>query len=342
KHRYIIKNLLLPLDISNTPTLPTAPVSGPATVTAAQSASAAADSPAASASAPGSSVAESASSSASSAATGSHVVAPSDSLGSDVSSVPVPDPVAARPRTRLQHGIVQPKIITDGRVRYDKLRFANFASTGEPTTVQEALGDPAWKCAMDEEFSALLRNDTWRLVPPGHGRNIIDYKWVYKVKRKADGTIDRYKARLLRQLDVINAFLHGVMEEEVFMRQPPGYVDSSRSDYVCKLQKALYGLKQAPRACSSDTAVDALLHDLGMAFALKDLGELHFFLGIEVQPQASMENFSLFIAAATVMKMAVEMAAVSLEAQGTSQLSAERETLSQDLGLAMAAAARFL
>ncbi|XP_071681692.1 uncharacterized mitochondrial protein AtMg00810-like [Lolium perenne] len=168
---------------------------------------------------------------------------------------------------------------------------------------------------MDEEFSALLRNDTWRLVPPGHGRNIIDCKWVYKVKRKADGTIDRYKARLvakgfkqlygvdyedtfspvvksatirlvlslavsrnwkLRQLDVKNAFLHGVLEEEVYMRQPPGYVDSSRSDYVCKLQKALY-------VSSSDTAVDALLHDLGMAFALKDLGELHFFLGIEVR-----------------------------------------------------------
>jgi histone deacetylase 1/2 len=239
--------------------------------------------------------------------------------------------------------------------------------TEEPATVEEALGDPKWVTAMDSEYKALIHNKTWHLVHPPKGKNIIDCRWVYKVKRKSDGTIDRYKARLvakgykqrygidyedtfspvvkaatirlvlsiavsrgwsLRQLDVQNAFLHGVLEEEVYMRQPPGYSDKSKPNFVCKLDKAIYGLKQAPRAwydrlcgklqglgfvpskgdtslfyyqkgkytmfvlvyvddiivaSSSQEATNALLKDLEKDFALKYLGDLHYFLGIEVK-----------------------------------------------------------
>ena len=162
-----------------------------------------------------------------------------------------------------------------------------FLATDEPHDLEEALANDHWKRAMDEEYLALIKNQTWHLVPPERGRNVIDYKWVYKVKRKADGSIDRYKARLvakgfkqrygidyddtfspvvkatmiriilsvaiskgwcLRQLDVKNAFLHGILEEDVYMKQPPGYGEKNVPHYVCKLDKALYGLKQSPRA----------------------------------------------------------------------------------------------
>jgi histone deacetylase 1/2 len=264
-------------------------------------------------------------------------------------------------RTRLQSGIVKPKKLYDGMIRYGL-----FSSTGEPDSLHEALADSLWKKAMQDEYDALLRNGTWHLVPPKQGTNLIDSKWVYKIKRKADGGIDRYKARLvakgfkqrygidyedtfspvvkiatirlvlsiavtrgwcLRQLDVQNAFLHGVLEEEVYMRQPPGFENAKMPNFVCKLDKAIYGLKQAPRAwysrlssklinlgfkasksdaslfiyikghvtmymliyvddiivtSSSSEAVTALLQDLKKDFALKDLGDLHYFLGIEV------------------------------------------------------------
>jgi hypothetical protein len=59
------------------------------------------------------------------------------------------------------------------------------------------LQDKDWKKAMDDEFLALQRNRTWHLVPPQKGRNIIECKWVYKIKRKQDDRLDRYKARLV-------------------------------------------------------------------------------------------------------------------------------------------------
>ena len=101
---------------------------------------------------------------------------------------------STRPFTRCQHGIHKPKQYTDGTVRWGMM--ATF-ETGEPTTLTEALKDPKWIEAMNHEYNALLQNKTWHLVPPPKGKNIIDSKWVYKIKRKVDGTNDRYKAWLV-------------------------------------------------------------------------------------------------------------------------------------------------
>jgi hypothetical protein len=71
------------------------------------------------------------------------------------------------------------------------------ASSDEPRDLGEALSNGKWKQAMDVDFDALQKNGTRHLVPPKQGSNIIDCKWVYKVRKKADGSIDRYKARLV-------------------------------------------------------------------------------------------------------------------------------------------------
>jgi histone deacetylase 1/2 len=74
------------------------------------------------------------------------------------------------------------------------VNLAFLTSAGEPHNLEEALHDQNWKKAMDAEYTALMKNKTWRLVPPKKGTNIIDCKWwVYKIKRKSNGSLDRYK-----------------------------------------------------------------------------------------------------------------------------------------------------
>ena len=155
--------------------------------------------------------------------------------------------------------------------------------TFEPTSFKQAMGSsegPKWRLATDKEFNSLLANKTWTLVDRPRLRKVIPCKWVFKVK--PDGT---FKARLvvkgfhqregidyaelfapvssynslrvlmalaahedceIIQLDISSAFLHGELEEEIYMEQPEGYAEGG-SGKVCLLRKALYGLKQAPR-----------------------------------------------------------------------------------------------
>jgi len=126
--------------------------------------------------------------------TRSPVASPGSSVhtGNDASLVPATSEVQGRPKTRLQSGIVKPKKLFLGIIRH-----GNLCATGEPVCHQEAMGDDRWRKAVDDEYAALMKNNTWHLVEAPVGKNLIDYKWVYKIKRKADGTIDRYKAQLV-------------------------------------------------------------------------------------------------------------------------------------------------
>ncbi|CAI7809124.1 unnamed protein product [Closterium sp. NIES-54] len=159
----------------------------------------------------------------------------------------------------------------------------------EPATVQQALGGEhreKWREAMDKELKALQERNTWKVVPIGVARNktILTGKSVFHVKTKADGTIDKFKARWvvrgfdqehgrdftktfapvsrhtslrillaiaamkkkkLRQIDVANAFLYALVDAEIFVELPHG--SHGEPNQVCQLLKSLYGIKQAPR-----------------------------------------------------------------------------------------------
>lgn len=157
----------------------------------------------------------------------------------------------------------------------------------EPKTYKQAIEcneNKKWIAAMKDEYQSLVKNDTWKLVERPKDRNIVDNRWIFKIKQNTNGLVERYKARLvargfsqeygfdyletfspvvrftsirtilavaaqrkmcLKQFDVKTAFLNGDLKEEIYMQQPMGFSDGTEK--VCKLQRSLYGLKQASR-----------------------------------------------------------------------------------------------
>jgi len=175
--------------------------------------------------------------------------------------------------------------------------FHNISAQAKPFSFKEAAQHDCWKQAMDAELHALDKNQTWTIVPPPSDIKPIGCRWVYKLKHKPDDTVDSFKARLvakgftqteridyfetfspvvklttvrillalasasdwfIHQLDVDNAFLHGDLHEEIYMKPPPG-LSLPQPNLVCKLNKSLYGLKQACRNWNQKLTSELLL-----------------------------------------------------------------------------------
>lgn len=201
--------------------------------------------------------------------------------------------------------------ITNATVNHTFSCFlATITSTTDPVSFKDAVQQPHWVSAMNDELEALERNGTWSVTELPQGKTAIGCKWLFKTKFNPDGSIERHKSRLVilgcrqkygedyketfapvakmttvrtmlaaaaiqnwytLQMDVSNAFLHGELLEDVYMKMPPGYthlgcriqLNDANNGYlerkfVCKLLKALYGLKQAPRLWFSKLSLTLL------------------------------------------------------------------------------------
>ncbi|GKB55126.1 putative ribonuclease H-like domain-containing protein [Tanacetum coccineum] len=178
--------------------------------------------------------------------------------------------------------------------------FACFLSQLEPSSVAQALNDPDWVEAMQEEMQQFVNQDVCKLVPLPEGNTAIGTKWILKNKRDARGIVVRNKARLVAQghrqeegidydevfslvarikairlflafasymgfmvfqMDVKSAFLYGEIDEEVYVTQPKGFEDHFYPKHVYRVVKALYGLHQAPRAWYARLSTFLLKHN---------------------------------------------------------------------------------
>ena len=147
-----------------------------------------------------------------------------------------------------------------------------------------------WVKAMEKEMQSLKTDEVWDLVELPENRKAVGSKWVFRVKTDADGTVETHKARFvaqgfsqtfgndydetfspvarfesiltvialaaqhglkLHQMDVTAAFLNGDLKEEVYMKQPEGFIQKGKEHLVCRLRRSIYGLKQSPRCWNS-------------------------------------------------------------------------------------------
>lgn len=177
--------------------------------------------------------------------------------------------------------------IYDVTEEMDTTAELHLMGVDEPGNFKQAVKDDNWKQAMRQEIQSIEENETWELTTLPPGQKIIGLKWIYKLKKDANGRVIKHKARLVAKgfvqehdvdydevyapvtrletvrlllalsakkrwevhhLDVKTAFLNGDIKEDVYVSQPEGFEKAGEEHLVYKLKKALYGLRQAPRA----------------------------------------------------------------------------------------------
>ncbi|KAK1417487.1 hypothetical protein QVD17_26616 [Tagetes erecta] len=211
-------------------------------------------------------------------------VGASDSGSSDSEEEQSPQsPDQTQNQVRRSTRVTKPPARYDSYVNYLLLtENGEPESYSEAVKLKDSL---QWEHAMKDEMNSLMKNNTWELIKLPPGKRVLQNKWTYRIKEDHKGC-KRYKARLvakgfqqkkgvdyneifspvvkmttirlilsivaaeglhLEQLDVKTAFLHGNLDEEIYMAQPEGFQVAGKENLVCKLKRSLYGLKQAPR-----------------------------------------------------------------------------------------------
>ena len=207
--------------------------------------------------------------------------------------VDINQPMLTRARSRALG--VQPPNTSLVSIKADKPEKCNpkvrkLKTMETPTTYAQAISSEdseLWKDAIQYEYDALLKAQTWELGELPEGRTPVEHKWIFKIKKNSDGSVEKYRARLvakgftqtpgvdytltyapvagvgtirvaiacaiergwlMHQYDVTSAYLNSPLREEVYMSQPIGFVKKGQEHLVCKLKKANYGLKQSARA----------------------------------------------------------------------------------------------
>jgi hypothetical protein len=228
-----------------------------------------------------------------------------------------PSPTADPPAPSARAASFSPTAYRHRSVHEDSLTLpinneANLLHLSEPRTVQEALsGSHAseWLSAITSELMSMDSHEVYDLVEPPYGAHVIGSHWVFKVKLHSDGSIDKFKARLValgnrqkygidfgevfapgighdtvrcllslaaslnlevHHVDIKTAFLNGQLHETVYMRQPPGFIKSGNENHVWRLKKSIYGLRQSPKMWN-DTLHDYLIQP-GFQRSICDFG----------------------------------------------------------------------